>query len=758
MLSSIKSITKFGVFDNHSNEVPFLRYNLIYGWNGAGKSTLSKVFDSLSGASISSFPEGNFKVSFQDREYTKENINTLGKKIATFNQDFIRNNLNFETHKAKSILYISEEKIEEKKQLEQKQSERDTIKTACDQKRTALEELNREISSEHTKIARNVKNSFGLIQTKNSKFLNYDKKKLESFLVANKEKICSESILATDEIEKKKLAAQATQKGIISEIHWLFDIKIVEKLLLKSKEIVEKSIVAAQIPKLSVNQELNKWVGAGLTIHQSMPSDNCEFCGNALSPDRIKELEAHFSNEYQALVADISQNIYDITNISKNIEFTFPDSSDFYAEFQASLRKIKEDAEYIKKIIKDKLNQIQNTIELKKNNPFDVIQWQEPNVKEDFESLINIFIEFSNLVSQHNKKTNEFVASVNNANDLLELHFISDQLTDGVLSQKKVNLQKQTEELVESEAKFTSLDAEVKALESKLVNVAIAADKFNKELENFLGRSDIELEFKQDQKGYLFYRNGRREVASNLSEGEKTAIAFIYFITKLKEGGSAIENTIVVLDDPISSFDSKNLHSAFGFIQQHLGTAKQLFVLTHNFEFFKLVRNWLKKKNENSKNAANEKSKFYLLQAKLDTLRSSEIVVLPIHLLNYESEYHFLFGKVLSFKDTATPTFEQAHFIGNGSRKVLEAFLAFKFPSYKGDFAGLLKMACGEDSSMFQRVYSFINRYSHSQTMEVFEAGSDNIFAESKNIVSDVFQIIRALDQRHHEEMEKLCS
>uniref|UniRef100_UPI00397D76FB AAA family ATPase n=1 Tax=Salmonella sp. ZJHZ20_0162 TaxID=3159595 RepID=UPI00397D76FB len=86
-------------------------------------------------------------------------------------------------------------------------------------------------------------------------------------------------------------------------------------------------------------------------------------------------------------------------------------------------------------------------------------------------------------------------------------------------------------------------------------NEGLGADQFNESLHKFLGRSELTLRFSPFKKGYEILRNDSIPVEVNLSEGEKTAIAFIYFITKLKENDNKMENTIVVVDDPVSSFD-----------------------------------------------------------------------------------------------------------------------------------------------------------------------------------------------------------
>ena len=163
-------------------------------------------------------------------------------------------------------------------------------------------------------------------------------------------------------------------------------------------------------------------------------------------------------------------------------------------------------------------------------------------------------------------------------------------------------------------------NTEIRTLEDSLSNEGLGADQFNESLHKFLGRSELTLRFNPVKKGYEILRNDSEQVDGNLSEGEKTAIAFVYFITKLKENDNNIEDTIVVVDDPISSFDSNHLFHAYSFMKVNCEKAKQLFVLTHNFTFFKLVRDWISRKNKrDNQNIAN----FYVVKANNGVPRTS---------------------------------------------------------------------------------------------------------------------------------------
>ena len=70
----------------------------------------------------------------------------------------------------------------------------------------------------------------------------------------------------------------------------------------------------------------------------------------------------------------------------------------------------------------------------------------------------------------------------------------------------------------------------------------------------------------------------------------------------------------------------------------------------------------------------------------------------------------------------------------------------------------MLGKACGEEKNQFRKIYSFINKYSQSKSLEVFSLGSDSVFSVSKIIVEDVLGLIKKMDDSHYSEMQKVCS
>lgn len=287
-------------------------------------------------------------------------------------------------------------------------------------------------------------------------------------------------------------------------------------------------------------------------------------------------------------------------------------------------------------------------------------------------------------------------------------------------------------------------------------NETLGAEEFNKKLEKFLGYNEIELRFDTIEKGYKIYRN-KKEEATNLSEGEKTAIAFIYFITKLKENGKKIEDSTLVIDDPISSFDSNKLFSSYAYMKSECENAKQIFVLTHNYNFFSLVLGWFNKKHVKDVSTGKKMPAYsiYRVENHMDQGKRRAILNNGGESLKQATEYDYVFYSVYSMKDKIL-TKQESIFCGNVCRKLIESFLSFKFPKQRADLAALLLAALPkkEDDIIRERIYKFVNIYSHEKKIDVFEElDTDILDTNNHTVINDILDLIKGLDENHYNAM-----
>lgn len=765
MITSISKLKSFGVFKDYkpSKELhPFSKFNLFYGWNGSGKSTLGKLFWSLCQKELHNhFKECEFIVSSAEHaDVTHKNVTSNNINIRVFSKDFIDRNVNFDESKANSILILSEEKKDELEKYKTLQSEISTLKSERSTENKVYEKEVADFNKGLSKWASKIKQSFELIETSNKHLLNYDRPKLTKFIQEHKDKINADKILTAEKVAELKHSIKPNKKDNID----LSKFKLIEseKTISEIDEIIlslSKSIFSNQIKRLVDNAEINSWVSTGLAIHKVQESNTCEFCGQTIPEGRIEELNNHFSDDYMNMIELLSSQKEFIQNLIGDLDQEVPETVDYYDEFHKELASSKADLNKNALDFKTILNEIAVFLEEKISNPFSII-----NYKTDISSKLNSFNDSLNNVvntsKKHNGKNEGFDEAIKQAQDILELHFVSRTLIDEEFDKLKKNIEQKRESIKLKDDKIIELDTAIKVAETSLLNEAVGAENFNKSLAKFIGRNEIKLEFDKELKGYKLIRGHTTTKAENLSEGERTAIAFVYFISKLKENGNSIENTIIVLDDPISSFDSNHLFHAYSYLKLECETAKQLFILTHNFNYFKLVRDWLIKKNERKKQTDGTyiekiKSRFYSVECSNEIDRKSTINNANPTLLEYNSEYHYIFYKLTTLADITDIDLEKAFLISNLSRKLLEGFLSFKFPKGRNDFNQLLQAGC-KDQEVREKVYRFINKYSHNQVIEFHDASVDNLLGEGSNIVNDVFRIMEDLDKDHFKEMKEL--
>lgn len=184
-IKSIQKLKQFGIFQDHtnSNAKDFGKYNLFYGWNGSGKSTLSGLFRCIENKVTSSkFPSSEFSVSVDSgTPITQANVANSELNIYTFNHDFIDENISWNST-VKSILLVDKEKIEEREKLERLKKEQEVDSKAHGIEAEAIKKLDSAVSKFETDSARHMKTSLQSIDTTDSYYLNYDKRKFGKFI------------------------------------------------------------------------------------------------------------------------------------------------------------------------------------------------------------------------------------------------------------------------------------------------------------------------------------------------------------------------------------------------------------------------------------------------------------------------------------------------------------------------------------------------------------------------------------------------
>lgn len=783
MIEKISKIKNFGIFHDFAwkTEVPeFKKFNLIYGWNRSGKTTLSRIFVSCEKKCLfdidkfKQYPEnGEYEIRLDDSTVIKSSdIDSNELLIKVFNQDFIDDNISFEpSNSSNPIIYVSEEDIESRNHLNQLKIEQTNLTRVFNEakkdastkeeiKNTFLTSLGREIANilfdksyNRTKVENRI-NSIGLDSFLNHVLVESDEKKF--------------AIISKSEAQNEQ---QIVSKPPLVHFDYLYT---------RIKSTLDKTVASVLLERLKdhddvdggLDEDLNNWVKQGFDIHKLRNQfTKCLFCDNNFDSNFFESLSKHFSKDYEDLQSSIEFLIKDLNK--ERLEIISDKNFELYADMRVEYEAL---AKEYNGIIKNQNEWISNSVmwlEQKYKNPFSPDIPQMVDAPDDFTKLLGDVVERLNaLIIKHNERVKNHTAQVSEARNKLELHAIAVAISaqDYKKLENEIGEARRKEE--EALIALNTNTVHVSELEKRNSNIGAAVIKINNYLKEFFGRKEIELELDNHKKGYVIKRDGL--LAKNLSEGEKTAIAFSYFIVKVGEKEFKIQDGVIFIDDPISSFDSNFIYHCFSLINTHFKDAGQLFISTHNFQLFNLLKEWFINKNsktrkDNDKNRVNgglEKSmpcEFFMVEnyTELD-IRKAKLVMLDKTLRDYKSEYHFLFSLLNKFKDTDL-NYADLYTIGNVARRFFDIFADFKIPDSRDPRQKMETMVKEinkgkndnekiSDADLY-KAYKLVNEFSHNS--DPTSAIEHKEKSESKDAIKILLRIVKESDIKHFEILEK---
>jgi wobble nucleotide-excising tRNase len=748
MIKRINNIKNFGVFNNYkrSGDIQdFAKVNIIYGWNYSGKTTISRLFQCLEFKSKNAdYTSCEFELEdYSNNKGNQNNLNINNHEIKVFNSDFIRDNIHLEGESFDPILLLGDDAKKAEEEIKLK-----------DDKLNKIIEINRKLSKEYiaienaiqtglTQRASLIKETLQIVQA-------YTKTHLKPVFDSIKNNYLTH--IQTDEkvSELLKNATASESDKLIKKDKFEVNIQLKNKL-------EETNILLNIVPEFSNtiqyfidNPDVANWAELGVTLHKE--KSKCEFCGNDLKEERINELLAHFSEDLKNH-KKLLENLITSLNQSKLSNPTLQ-KSDFYKELWNDFQ---EEDKNLKKSIKDYNTQIDNLIILinkKKDKPFEKIT-DFISVSDNSDIVLQNVISFNEVITQNSKKTDDFEKTKTEAIETLKKHYAA-KFIDEIkieIKENKINLYK-SREANYNQLKET-ISAEIKTLEATISKAHKGKEVLNEYIAKFLGRDEIKVVVVKEGEKERFKLKRSDSKAVNLSEGEKTAIAFSFFLTKLLECKD-FTKTIVYIDDPISSLDSNHIFQVNALLKDFFFSKEkpvtensstvlnclQLFLSTHNFDFFNLLRELPKPKESN---------KFYYYVKRINE-NESIIDKLPKSLENYSSEYHYLFELIYNFNNSEIKDFQILMGIPNAVRRFVELYTYSRIPANTSSTVdNRAELLWGTEKS--KRILKVFHYFSHANNIERIIKHSD-LMCDIENAVSDLVDLIK-LDALHYNELEK---
>lgn len=746
MFKGIAKIKNLGVYKDYSkppgtNE--FGTKNLIYGWNYSGKTTLSRLFAQIENTEPNPDMSGcSFTIETDTAPITEKNFSQSGQIVRVFNSDFVRDNLNFTGKSFTPILLLG--KDSEKAQNEIDYCEQLKVRATEKLKTYEAEKISLESSFSTAKkdAASTIKKTLGLVSTYTASHLSSD---IRALAILDSSQLLNEDDLHDD--LKLALTASSDQPNSVRTIN--VAPASIESLYQEALSgLASTPALTNTIKHLENNPDVADWIETGLQINSG--KDACEFCGGPISEHRLDSFRAHFSkdlDDHKRRIKQLHQRV-----IESKLTVKLPSETELNPKFRDGfLAAIKPLPELIESFNKT-LNTLADDIQRKIDNPFKALKPTKLPAPLN-EKIRDSVTEINSVIVQNNELASNFTSARKDAVERVKLHYVQEFIN----SQEKLGTERKLDRVqrrYERINKFKkAVEENIARLQAIISHAQLGREDINTRLIAMFGSEAIQIKVVRDGERELFQlvrKNGKP--AQNLSDGERTAIAFSYFVTKLKElTPEQFQNSIIYIDDPISSLDGNHIFQVTAmirelFFHQENGQGawttkcKQIFISTHNFEFFHLLREL--------KPTKNRQEQLFLLK-RIDAENSS-FGNMPDSLSKYSSEYHFLFDVIYEFHQAPNKTDHKLlMLLPNAVRRFMELYTYSRLPgSLEQSVDVRAEKLFGIEKS--KRILKVFHYFSHANNIDRL-AGNNELIFDVEHAVRDLFTAIEDKDPLHWE-------
>lgn len=632
---SIKKIQNIGTFANFINggSCRFEKFTFIYGLNTVGKTTLTGIFQSLKENNTEIISKrrtipvqpGQQKVVLSVKDQSESDIkfennswgqNDVSKNLEVFGTDFIHKNLftglliERENRENLTQFILGEQGVKIAEEIAQKKKE--------------LGDKRRELK---TKIPNFIKDKTDNTEIKN--FLEYSIEGLQKDKIENT--LSQKNIVLQKEQERLKepqkiLQLQEPSRVDLTVFTIIEAVKSINILLQNGYQGIKEEALSKLKKHLSDNfsfeDNAENWIKAGNSYCKDRIGGNCPFCGQSLRAvqDLIDAYGLYFNQEYNDFITKIVKELESKKREIENTVFTqktvfqtalvrlnqykeLITDSNFQsglADLQTSIELLHE--EYLAADKTKILAEIKTKYEQKSKcpcNKVDIIDFSGiekklnlyNEISHDIKKNIDTLLEKIKYFKKRYENIETIQQGINSLNtEITDLEYQNERIEH---NDECVNYKKLQQEIELLDADISKLDNQLRKDQSEYLD-----NYFNQinDLFKRLGSRDFTLEKEEDRSGYFPVYSLRikfkgvtilnSQLPTVFSESDRRALALAIFWAKINLIDEVEKRKIIIiLDDPVASFDDNRVTNSIGLFNQTMSEVSQIIILTH-YSFF----------------------------------------------------------------------------------------------------------------------------------------------------------------------------
>lgn len=763
MVDKIKGISIYGrCFSNDTKLTIFPnpndRISVIYGKNGSGKSTITMGFSNIT----SEFPKSDVTIKLIDKNEAFLNSEDYKSKIFVFNEQYIDRNVKIDDDGLGTIILLGGQvdlqadidkhtiiEMQRKKKWERLQ-----------EKLTEYQEKSNPLSPEYhlEKIRSQLKKPGGWSQTDSKIKGNKQNSAVKDEVLLE---ICklkpSDTIeeLKHQFVEKKELLDRISDTSLSFPSLMYPEIYIEKDLDNKICDLLSKTIeepVLTEREKLILATIQDGQQSMVEASKETFESDSAVFCPYCYQPVQSQYKQNLLISINRVLNKDVENHKTDLKLIR------FPIIEEDYSKYESLDSSLIKEINIQKEKCLALIYKYKENINQKFGNTYTPISITSKGLEEaiiGFNKLLKKLekqiSDFNNAITRRKKIITELIAINKEIAhfDVLDLYrSYTKQLKDKKAQEEKVRI---------AHCEYLSESNILSNLLLQKSNTGLAISTINSALEYvFFSKDRLSIELRNNK--YYLKSNGKDVLPKNVSLGERNIVALCYFFTQIMSNQEISKfyqsESLIVIDDPISSFDFENRVGILSYIRYQVdclikgNQQSKIIILTHDLTTAFDLRKAMSEVSHSTKGIAQIQKTTSILQE----LKSNQLS--PFR--KDRNEYDQMIETIYRYANDEIPDYDII--IGNIMRRTLEAFSTFNYKKSIEDVscdANVLN-ALGERSIYFNNLMYRLVLHGESHLEErVYSLRDDSNFYrfisdnEKQRTAKDILCFMYLLNPAH---------
>lgn len=695
----------FDLFARTGENIYLDRFCLVYGRNGSGKSSISKGFQNYRGELTANIENAEL-YDFNDSMIN--NNGSMSDNIFVFNEDFVEKNVKVKEDGLETIVMFGEQAELEKEieSINHQIIEKNELYTTQRKKCSEYENASSITSPMYyqNRIRKSLQGD-GNWAGKDSRIRGYRKNSSvnEDTILSIVKTTPQRSKTELEEefntkIREYKFISQEGSKitASVPKLNFNVDIEIIHNLLNKK---IEKPILSDR-EKSILDLVLHGKQEHFQEIKNLFLNNKIEYCPSCLQPITESYKKELVDSIEKVLSEDVDEHILELSRVK--LPLISIDLSNFSVIDQESVRECQQSIRKANQTIEDYNLLLQKKIEntyIPINNQFSLLD----EINEITQKLVNL----ESMRIKYNKKFDDLDYLKNKLlkiNTELAYYEVIEEYTIYLKQKERMLLDEEVLKTITNEEE--ALKRRLSSIQEQQKSIKIAVDFINNGLK-YVFFSDTRLFIETDEDRYILFSKGKPVKPCDISCGERNILALCYYFTlllnNLNEEEFYQKEVMLIIDDPISSFDLDNKIGILSYLKSQLlkialgNQFSRVVIFSHDlptiYDLSKQYREIQKavttKKKESKKKITTNFSVWELNNFELSKFSYQK-----------RHEYSTMIEIIYDYAKNELDDDNMA--IGNTMRRVLESFSTFEYKK------GIDAISCDPDilASMKNEKYS----------------------------------------------------